>query len=81
MKIHKYQDIHKEAMQKITKPRSITGKHKELCDTKVSIDLKRILRLPSSLHYKVSMKCTAIKNIESFDPFDDAVPKFVEEKY
>ena len=51
--------------------------HKELCDTKVSIDLKRILRLPSTLHYKVSMKCMSIKNIETVDPFDDAVPKFI----
>ncbi len=48
-----------------------------LTDTKVSIDLKRILRLPSSLHSKVSMKSTLIKNIETFDPFDDAIPEFV----
>ena len=48
-----------------------------ITDTKVSIDLKRILRLPSTLHSKVSMKSTLIKNIETFDPFDDAVPKFV----
>jgi DNA primase small subunit len=48
-----------------------------LVDAKVSIDLKRILRLPSSLHSMVSMKCTEIKNIDSFDPFKEAVPKFV----
>ncbi|RAP44153.1 DNA primase catalytic subunit PriS [uncultured Methanosphaera sp.] len=48
-----------------------------ITDTKVSIDLKRILRLPSTLHSKVSMKSTLIKNIETFDPFDDAVPQFV----
>ena len=60
--------------------RMIAGINRELCDTKVSIDLKRILRLPSTLHYKVSMKCTAIKNMESFDPFDDAVPGFVVER-
>ena len=58
----------------------IAGINHELCDTKVSIDLKRILRLPSTLHYKVSMKCTAVKKIESFNPFDDAVPKFVYER-
>ena len=57
----------------------ITGKNHELCDTKVSIDLKSILQLPSTLHYKVSMKCTAVKKIETFDSFDDAVPKFLEE--
>ncbi len=51
-----------------------------LVDAKVSIDLKRILRLPSSLHSKVSMRCTEVKNIDSFDPFKDAVPKFVWER-
>ena len=57
--------------------RMIAGINRELCDTKVSIDTKRILRLPSTLHYKVSMKCTSIKNIENFDPLDKAVPKFI----
>lgn len=51
-----------------------------LVDAKVSIDLKRILRLPSSLHSGVSMKSTLIKNLETFDPFEDAVPKFVLER-
>lgn len=49
-------------------------------DAKVSIDLKRILRLPSSLHSKVSMKCMEVKNRENFDPFSKAVPKFVYER-
>lgn len=52
----------------------------QITDTKVSIDLKRILRLPSTLHSKVSMKSAVIKNIETFDPFDKAVPKFVYER-
>lgn len=51
-----------------------------LVDAKVSIDLKRILRLPSSLHSGVSMISTEIKNLETFDPFQDAVPKFVHER-
>ena len=49
-------------------------------DAKVSIDLKRILRLPSSLHSKVSMKCVEVKNPNTFDPFKEAVPKFVDER-
>ena len=49
-------------------------------DAKVSIDLKRILRLPSSLHSKVSMKCIEVKNRETFDPLSKAVPKFVYER-
>jgi DNA primase small subunit len=46
-------------------------------DGKVTVDVKRILRLPSSLHSAVSMKCMEVKNIERFDPLRDAVPKFV----
>jgi len=51
-----------------------------LVDAKVTIDLKRILRLPSSLHSKVSMRCTEVNNIETFDPLKEAVPKFVMER-
>jgi len=58
----------------------ISSLNMSLVDAKVSIDLKRILRLPSSLHSGVSMKCTEIKNLETFDPFEDAVPKFVYER-
>ncbi|HSO25283.1 MAG TPA: DNA primase catalytic subunit PriS, partial [Methanobacteriaceae archaeon] len=51
-----------------------------LVDAKVSIDLKRILRMPTSLHSKVSMRCMEVKNIETFDPLKEAVPKFVSER-
>ncbi|KYC44441.1 MAG: DNA primase small subunit PriS [Candidatus Methanofastidiosum methylothiophilum] len=51
-----------------------------LVDGKVTVDVKRILRLPSTLHSKVSMKCVEIKNIENFDPLKYAVPKFVLER-
>lgn len=64
--------------QKLIK--SIASLNMGLVDAKVSIDLKRILRLPSSLHSKVSMKCTEVQNIETFDPFKEAVPKFVYER-
>lgn len=60
--------------------KSIAYLNMGLVDAKVSIDLKRILRLPSSLHSMVSMKCTEVKDIENFDPFEDAVPKFVYER-
>ncbi len=60
--------------------KAIASMNMALVDAKVTIDLKRILRLPSSLHSKVSMKCTEVKNIETFDPFEDAVPKFVLER-
>ncbi|WP_414468944.1 DNA primase catalytic subunit PriS [Methanobacterium sp. ACI-7] len=60
--------------------KGISSLNMSLVDAKVSIDLKRILRLPSSLHSKVSMKCTEVKNIDTFDPFKEAVPKFVYER-
>jgi DNA primase small subunit len=51
-----------------------------MLDGKVTVDVKRILRLPSSLHSTVSMKCVEIKDLEKFDPFSDAVPRFVLER-
>ena len=51
-----------------------------LLDGKVTVDIKRILRLPSSLHSAVSMKCMEVRNIEKFQPLRDAVPRFVEER-
>lgn len=60
--------------------KGIASLNMSLVDAKVSIDLKRILRLPTSLHSIVSMKCTEVKNMETFDPLRDAVPKFVYER-
>ncbi len=51
-----------------------------MLDAKVTVDVKRILRLPSSLHSKVSLKCMLVKNLETFDPLSDAVPKFAVER-
>jgi DNA primase small subunit len=48
----------------------------EFTDGKVTIDTKRILRLPSSLHSGVCMKCMFVRDIEKFR-LEDAVPKFV----
>jgi len=56
----------------------ITRANAALTDGKVTIDIKRILRLPSSLHSGVSMKCLLIKDIDRFR-LDDAVPRFVRE--
>ncbi|MEM2878395.1 MAG: DNA primase catalytic subunit PriS [Candidatus Hadarchaeales archaeon] len=50
----------------------------ECTDGKVTVDTKRILRLPSSLHSGVSMKCIEVRDIERFR-LDDAVPKFMRE--
>ena len=59
----------------------MAGINRLLCDTKVSVDIKGILSLPSTLNYKVSMKCIAISNFEKFNPFNKSVPIFIYEKY
>ena len=71
-------EIGPQRYKKVVK--GVASLNMSLVDAKVSIDLKRILRLPTSLHSKVSMKCTEVKDIENFDPLEDAVPKFVYER-
>lgn len=58
-------------------------------DGRVTVDVKRILRLPSSLHSKAGFVSTYIgpdeRKLRRFNPFKDAVPEFrrkeVEEAY
>lgn len=40
----------------------------------------RILRLPSTLHYNVSMKYMTVQNMEKLDSFSKVVPRFMIEK-
>jgi len=53
-------------------------------DGRVTVDVKRILRLPSSLHSKVGLITTYIgpdeRKLEKFDPFKDSVPEFRREE-
>jgi len=52
-------------------------------DGRVTVDVKRILRMPSSLHSKVGLIATYVggeKELERFDPFRDAVPEFRREE-
>ncbi|WP_297090467.1 DNA primase small subunit PriS, partial [Thermococcus sp.] len=53
-------------------------------DGRVTVDVKRILRLPSSLHSKVGLVATYIgsdeRKLERFNPFRDAVPGFRKEE-
>lgn len=48
-------------------------------DGKCTLDIKRILRLPTSLHSKVSMVCMVVDTWETFDPLRDAQPRFLRE--
>lgn len=54
----------------------LTRLNAEYTDGKVTIDKKRILRVPSSLHSTVSRKCLEIQDIDNFS-FEEAVPNFL----
>ncbi len=55
----------------------LTRLNSEYTDGKVTIDKKRILRIPSSLHSTVSRKCVEISDIDNFS-YSKAVPEFLE---
>jgi len=42
-------------------------------DTVVTIDIHRLIRVPETLNAKTGFRAAEINNIESFDPFNDAV--------
>ncbi len=69
--------IKKKALENLLQEVSLLNA--ESVDGKCTIDIKRILRLPTSLHSKVSMICTVVENWEKFDPLRDAVPQFLKE--
>lgn len=48
-------------------------------DAPVTADVKRLIRMPGTLHGKSGLRVTKVKDLESFDPFIDAVA-FGEEK-
>jgi DNA primase small subunit len=51
-------------------------------DEPVTSDIKRLIRLPSSLHGKTGLRVTAMTRdgLDEFDPLRDAVPKMLTEK-
>ncbi len=72
--IRNIEKIGKKSFEKLIE--LITRLNSEHTDGKVTIDKKRILRVPSSLHSTVSRKCIEIPDIDSFS-FDRAVPDFL----
>jgi len=56
----------------------------KLVDRKVTVDVKRVIRLPSSLHSKVGLRVTLVgyseKDLKRFNPLIHAVPKFRKEE-
>ncbi len=55
----------------------VKGKMKGETDEPVTSDIKRLIRLPSSLHGKTGFEVVPMtrSKLDEFDPFMDAVPK------
>ena len=55
----------------------VKGRMKGETDEPVTSDIKRLIRLPSSLHGKTGFEVVPLERdeLESFDPFRDAVPR------
>lgn len=63
--------------------KEITKKQKDLekalsslrvyIDAPVTADVKRLIRLPESLHGKTGLRVVKVEDLESFDPFRDAI--------
>jgi len=60
----------------------VKGNMKGETDEPVTSDVKRLIRLPSSLHGKTGFEVVPMtrEGLDSFNPFDDAVPKAFSEK-
>jgi DNA primase small subunit len=55
----------------------VKGRMKGETDEPVTSDIKRLIRLPSSLHGKTGFEVVPMTRdgLDDFNPFDDAVPK------
>ncbi len=55
----------------------VKGRMKGETDEPVTSDIKRLIRLPSSLHGKTGFEVVPLERdeLQDFDPFRDAVPK------
>ena len=51
----------------------VIEKLKVYIDAPVTADVKRLIRMPGSLHGKTGLKVSEVKDLEEFDPFRDAV--------
>ena len=67
---------HEDAFLEIVDMR-VKGRMKGETDEPVTSDIKRLIRLPSSLHGKTGFEVIPMSRdtLETFDPFTDAVPK------
>jgi DNA primase small subunit len=69
----------KELLKALQNPEDVLEKFRIYIDAPVTADVKRLIRMPGTLHGKTGLKVVKVEDIESFNPLKDAIA-FGEEK-
>ncbi|MDI9610237.1 MAG: DNA primase catalytic subunit PriS [Archaeoglobaceae archaeon] len=63
----------KELLKMLKKPDEILEKFRIYIDAPVTADVKRLIRMPGTLHGKTGLKVVRIEDLDSFEPLRDAI--------
>jgi DNA primase small subunit len=75
-RIRRYMDkkgIPEREIKKESVLKSIIDKLKVYIDAPVTADVKRLIRMPGSLHGKTGLRVEKVEDLDKFDPFKDAL--------
>lgn len=63
----------KELLKALKKPEETLDRFRIHIDAPVTADVKRLIRMPGTLHGKTGLKVVKVEDLESFDPLRDAI--------
>ncbi|MCS7130499.1 MAG: DNA primase catalytic subunit PriS [Archaeoglobaceae archaeon] len=63
----------KELLRELKNPTELIEKFRIHIDAPVTADVKRLIRMPGTLHGKTGLKVVRVEDLDSFDPLRDAV--------
>lgn len=69
----------KELLKALKKPENLLEKFRVHIDAPVTADVKRLIRMPGTLHGKTGLRVVKVEEIDTFEPLRDAIA-FGEEK-
>lgn len=63
----------KELIKALKNPEDVLEKFRIHIDAPVTADVKRLIRMPGSLHGKTGLMVTKVEDLDSFNPLNDAI--------
>ncbi|MCX8172193.1 MAG: DNA primase catalytic subunit PriS [Archaeoglobaceae archaeon] len=63
----------KELVKALKNPEDVLKKFRIYIDSPVTADVKRLIRMPETLHGKTGLKVVKIEDLDSFEPFKHAI--------